>query len=367
MNYNNIALTVFALASMVGIWYLYRKYEELPENKGLEFGVLAKKLIVTRLSSIYVLTTTLLTISESLMAASVAGTDDRVSVIARFGAHVTIGFLAFVGALSWVKTLANFVTAIQERDGTKIVVRFMLLIIILLLTFGMPVANTLLLAHAFHQSPQLHLFWLSIMGTQQAYINALLEYGFNMPYHSWSSLHNAIAASLVLNLASLLIIAIESLNAFLSMDGTHMFDEERAENDAPPDKKEDKGGEEKDPSADKDKPKKDEGDGAKKLKDNLKTLVSFFYDGDDAKVERSMRQIDTVLASRKAEESMATGFSATLLAKEIEGVDKKNAENVKKLKTKISEFIGGSKHGQKDPDGKVTTPAGGLGVVLSKK
>jgi len=369
--YNNITLTIFGLIVFLGGGFLMHRYANLPENKGLSFGVLIKKLIIRQISTIFVSCTILLVAGESLMAASVAGEDDRVSVLARFISHMAIGFLAFVGALSWMKTVANFVTSVRERNPTKIVVRFLLLIIIFILTFGAPVANTILLAHAFKQSAQLHLFWLDMMSNDYAYFRAMAEYGISMPYSSWSALHNAIAASVILNFAGILIIAIESLESYATMSGTSIFDEDLAEN-APtkkevPNSKDSKAGEEAN-EEEETVPDKNKKKGVEKLSSNLESLVKYFYDNThEEKVKKVMEHINKILNGRNEQENIATGFSAATLISEMSKVDVKNVEQVKKMKEKIEKFIGGSKSGNKDASGKVLSLEGGLGYVLGKE
>lgn len=367
MNFNSITLTILSLAICIGLGAALWYYSRRPENAGLSLGVLVKKLIIQQNSTLYLLITTLFISGESMMAASVAGEDGRVSVVARLVSHFAIGALAFIGALSFIKTISNFVSSIKERNAMKIFVRFLMMIIILVMALLAPVANTILLAHAFHQSAQLDLFYLNIMGTEYNYFRSMAEYGFSMPYNSWSALHNVVAASVILNIFGFIIILYESLEALATMQGTGILDEAAVETKKAPDKKPasaDDEDEEDAPAENKDKPKKK---GMEKLTENLETLVDFFYDGNKEKTKKVIEQLSKILNGRSEQESIPTGFATAGLVSELSKVDRKNPDAVKKMKEKIEKFIGGSKSGNKDSSGKIISPEGGLGYVLGKK
>lgn len=371
MTFNNMTLTILGLAMFIGfgasLWY----YSRRPENVGLSLGVIVKKLIIQQNSTLYLVITTLFISGESMMAASAAGEDGRVSVLARLISHVAIGALAFIGALSFIKTISNFAQSIMERNVPKIIIRFLMLTIIMVMALLAPVANTILLAHAFHQSAQLHLFYLDIMRPESEYFRALLKYGLSLPYSSWSALHNAVAASVILNIFGFIIIVYESLEALATMLGTGILDEDRV-NAPTKDKGKDKGGKDDKKKADEE---EDEESGDEKKDDkgtqiitsNLEKLVTFFYGSDQAHIDKTMKLVNRTLATRDETENVATGFSAAVLIKELAKVDPKNAAQVTAMKDKIKAFMGGSKNGNKNIKGEVISPAGGLGIVLQTK
>lgn len=330
--FNNITTMIFAVV-IIAMFSLYCHL--LVKQHKRPLGELLTWQAIKHNESIFVLMMIGACIAEGISAATVLAPGLIPSnPLARTAGHFFISFAGILGALTLFKDTAQI--AVSGSDGWSRFFQALVVGFIIILTFGSPLLNLVLMAGNLKQEAELSMYLYSFKASPEDWTRALTAYGYDKNWSAWAALEPNLKVSVVITFLHFVIAGLEGARSMSTKERRAelmiLTSPKSEKDDKKDDKKEDK-------KEDKPAPGKP----------NLRKLLEYYgYTGADldSKLEASYK----ILADMPDKGKQGKlGVRAVKLVDEISTIKdtkypsdaaRKDAENA--LKEKIKEFFGNS-------------------------
>lgn len=337
--FNNVTAIVFSIV-IIGMFSLYCFL--LVKQHKRPLGELLTWQAIKHNESIFVLMMIGACIAEGISAATVLAPGLIPSnPLARIVGHFFISFAGILGALTLFKDTAQIV--ISGSDGWSRFFQFLVVGFIIVLTFGSPILNLVLMAGNLKQEAELSMYLYSFRASPEGWARALAVYGYDSNWSAWAALEPNIKVSVVITFLHFVIAGLEGARSMSTA-------ERRAELMTSMDKKKEE--EKKDESKDK---KEEAKSKAEAGKPQLEKLLKF-YGYEDSELQSKLEAAYSILAGiTDTSKQGKIGIRSVQLVDKIAKIKdtryssegaKKDAED--KLKEEIKVFFGNS-HKIEDP------------------
>lgn len=347
--FNNITTILFAGALIV-MFALY--CHTLVKQHKRPLGELLTWQAIKHNESIFVLMMIAACIAEGISAATVLAPGLVASnPIARTSSHLFISFAGIIGSLTLFKDSAQIL--FPGSDPVSRFFQFLVVVFIVILAFGSPLANLYLMAGNLKQELelQLYLFGMSPFTTAENWRATLEFYGKDIHWSAWAALEPNLKVSVAISFFHFIIAGLEGARSMSTKkrreELMRTIEEKKEEGEK---KQEDNKDKEKD---------KDKEDNKGGMRSNLATLLAFYgtYNTDEVtKFAKDAYALLDAITNQSLKGKFGTRIAE--LTQKVEAVKKAPDPNKERdLKLKIRSLFGGDKHSE-DPQVR------GFGITL---